>query len=234
MGFLGDVVAWFTTADHWFGPGRMLDRIGEHVWLSLVALVLSCTIALPIGIGLGHVRRGGLLAVATANIWRALPSYALLVLAYKVFGLGNTPIYVALVALAAPPILVNAYVGVSEVDADVREAARGMGMTGWQSLRRVELPLALPLVMAGIRTGAVQVVATATLAAFIAGGGLGRYIVDGRAINDNVVVFVGAFVVAALSVLTEVALGAAQRRATPRGRQPLLDPNLSLTKGIPS
>lgn len=234
MGFLGDVVSWFTTAEHWTGSDGMLDRIGEHVWLSVVALVLACAIALPIGIGLGHLRRGGALAVATANVWRALPSYALLVLAYKVFGLGDTPIYVVLVALAAPPILVNAYVGLSEVDTDVREAARGMGMTGWQSLRRVELPLSLPLVMAGIRTGAVQVVATATLAAFIAGGGLGRYIVDGRAVNDNVRVFAGAFVVAMLSVLTELVLGSAQRRATPRGRRPLIDPNLSLTKGIPS
>ena len=231
MDFLLDVAGWLTTADNWTGPNGMLDRIAEHVRLSVVATLLAAALALPVGIGLGHLRRGGLLAVATANLWRALPSYALLILSYKVFGLGDTPIYVTLVALAAPPMLVNAYIGMSEVDASLREAARGMGMTGWQSLRRVELPLALPLVMAGVRTGAVQVVATATLAAFIAGGGLGRFIVDGRAVNDNVRVFAGALAVATLSVLTELVLAGVQRRATPHGRRPLVDPNLSLTKG---
>jgi osmoprotectant transport system permease protein len=115
-------------------------------------------------------------------------------------------------------MLVNAYVGVAEVDGDLREAARGMGMTGWEALRRVELPLALPLVMAGIRTGAVQVVATATLAAYIGEGGLGRYIVDGQSVQDNVTVFAGALVVAFLSVGTELGLGAIQHAVTPRGR----------------
>lgn len=231
MDFLADVAGWLTTAENWTKHGGMLDQLVEHVRLSIIATLLAGAIALPIGIGFGHLRRGGTVAVAIANLWRALPSYALLILSYKVFGLGDTPIYVTLVALAAPPMLVNAYVGMSEVDLAVREAARGMGMTGWQSLRRVELPLALPLVMAGVRTAAVQVVATATLAAFIAGGGLGRIIVDGRAVNDNVRVFAGALAVATLSVVTELVLAGLQRRATPRGRRPLIDPNLSLTKG---
>src|SRR5439155_19701645 len=118
---------------------------------------------------------------------------------------------VAVVALAIPPIVTNSYVGVRDVDADVREAARGMGMTGWQLLWRVELPLALPLIMAGVRTSAVQVVATATLAAATAWGGLGRFIVDGFAQRDDVQIFAGAVLVAALAVLTEVAFGVAQR-----------------------
>lgn len=231
MDLLADAAGWLTTADNWTRHGGLLDQFVEHVRLSAVAILLACAIALPVGIGLGHLRRGGTAAVAIANLWRALPSYALLILSYKVFGLGDSPIYVTLVALAAPPILLNAYVGMSEVDPSAREAARGMGMTGWQSLRTVELPLALPLVMAGVRTAAVQVVATATLAAFIAGGGLGRTIVDGRAVNDNARVFAGALAVATLSVLTELLFAAAERRATPRRRQPLLDPNLSLTKG---
>jgi osmoprotectant transport system permease protein len=157
-------------------------------------------------------------AATVANVGRAVPSFALLVLAFKLLGLGVTPTYVALVALALPPMLVNSYVGVAEVDAELRESARGMGMTGRQALWRVELPLALPLVMAGIRTGAVQVVATATLAAFIGEGGLGRYIVDGQSVQDNVTVFAGALTVALLSVGTELGLGAVQKAVTPRGR----------------
>jgi osmoprotectant transport system permease protein len=219
MGFLGDVIGWFTSGDHWHGMNGLPHRVGEHVVLSLVAIGLAVVVAVPIGITLGHLRRGGTLAAAVANVGRAVPSFALLVLAYKVFGLGVLPTYVALVVLAVPPMLVNAYVGVAEVDTEVRDAARGMGMTGWQALRRVELPLALPLVMAGVRTGAVQVVATATLAAYIAEGGLGRYIVDGQAVQDNVTVFAGALVVALLSVLTELGLGAVQKAVTPRGRR---------------
>jgi osmoprotectant transport system permease protein len=222
MGFLGDVARWFTTSAHWHGDNGLPHRTGEHVVLSLVAIGLAAVVALPIGIALGHLRRGGTVSAAVANTWRAVPSYALLVLAFQVFGLGSTPTYVALVALGLPPMLVNAYVGVAGVDTEVRDAARGMGMTGWQSLRRVELPLALPLVMAGLRTGAVQVVATATLAAFIGEGGLGRYIVDGHAVQDNVTVVAGATVVALLSVLTELGLGAVQKAVTPRGRSAAL------------
>lgn len=216
MGFWRDVIVWFTTGEHWQGVNGLPNRVGEHVVLSLVAVSIACVIALPIGISLGHHRRGGTLAAVVANTGRAIPSYALLVLALKVLGLGVTPTYIALVVLAIPPILVNAYAAVSQIDVELRDAARGMGMTGWQSLRSVELPLALPLVMAGVRTGAVQVVATATLAAFIGEGGLGRYIVDGRAVQDNVTVFAGAFVVALLSVLTELGLGAVQRAVSPR------------------
>jgi osmoprotectant transport system permease protein len=149
--------------------------------------------------------------VNLANIGRAIPSFALLVLFVFVFSIGPEPVFIALVALAIPPVVTNAYVGVSGVDADTREVARGMGMTGGQVLRRVELPLALPLVMAGVRTAGVQVVATATLGAVVAWGGLGRYIVDGFAQQDNVKLFAGALLVAALSVGVELALGFLQR-----------------------
>lgn len=226
MSFLGDVVDWFTTSDHWSGPNGVPQRVLEHVELSAVSLAVAAVIALPLGLLLGHLRRGGTAAVALANVGRAVPSFALLVIAFKLFGLGDTPTYVTLVVLAVPPMLVNAYVGVSEVRPEVRDVARGMGMTGWQSLQRVELPLALPLVMAGVRTAAVQVVATATLAAFIAGGGLGRYIVDGRAVQDNVTVFAGALVVALLSIFTELVLAALQRLGP--------GPTPTLTKGTPA
>jgi osmoprotectant transport system permease protein len=185
MGTLGDVVSWFADGDHWSGsfgiPQRTLEHV-EHVQLSAVAVLLAILVALPLGIVLGHLRRGGTLAVNLVNIGRAVPSFALLVIALQIWGFGTTPTYVALVALAAPPILTNAYVAVSGVEAELTDAGRGMGMSGWTLLWGVELPLAVPLVMAGIRTGAVQVVATTTLAAFIGQGGLGRFIVDGRAV----------------------------------------------------
>jgi len=218
MGLVGDVVSWFGDGDHWTGPNGVIHRVGEHVVLSLVALLIGCAIALPIGIVLGHRQRGGTVAAAVANTGRAIPSFAVLVLALKIWGLGATPTYIALVVLAVPPILVNAYVGLAEVDDDIRDAARGMGMSGRQALWRVELPLAAPLVMAGVRTGAVQVVATATLAAFIGEGGLGRLIVDGRAVQDQAMVLAGAVVVAVLSIATELGLGALQRAVTPRGQ----------------
>lgn len=211
MGFLGDVVDWFADGDNWSGDNGLPNRILEHLQISVIAVLLACLIALPVAIVLGHLRRGGGFAAAVANVGRAVPSFAILVLALKVFGLGSTPTYVALVALAVPPILVNAYTGMRGVDDDLRDAAKGMGLSGSQVLRSVELPLAMPLLMAGVRTGAVQVVATATLAAVIGEGGLGRLIVDGQAVRDEVRVFAGALVVALLSVLTELTLGLVQR-----------------------
>jgi osmoprotectant transport system permease protein len=216
MNFLGRVFGWFTTAAHWHGPGGVPHRLAEHIELSAGALVTAALIALPIGLVLGHVRRGGVVVVNVANVGRALPSLALLILAQNFFGIGPRPAYVALVALAVPPIVTNSYIGVRDVDPDVREAARGMGMAGRQILWRVELPLALPLVVAGVRTAAVNVVATATLAAIIAGGGLGRFIVDGLAQRDSPQAFAGAVLVAVLAIATEVGLGGLQRRLTPR------------------
>jgi osmoprotectant transport system permease protein len=174
-------------------------------------------VALPVGIILGHLDRGGALAINLANVGRAIPSFAILVLATQIVGIGATPAFCALVALAAPPMVTNSFVGVREVDREVRESARGMGMTGRQVLARVELPIAMPLIMAGLRTAAVQVVATATLAALVAWGGLGRYIVDGLAQRDFVQLFAGAVLVAAVSVLTELTLGGLQRLIVPKG-----------------
>lgn len=217
METLGDVVAWFADAGNWQGPFGILNRTLEHVRLSAVAVAVAVAVALPIGVVLGHRGRGGPLAVNVANVARAVPSFALLVIALQIWGFGATPTYVALVALAVPPILTNAYVGVSDVDDELRDAARGMGMSGAAVLWGVELPLAMPLVMAGIRTAAVQVVATATLAAFIGQGGLGRLIVDGRASRDIPQLVAGAIAVAVLSIATELALGVAQRLLTPKG-----------------
>lgn len=214
--FLSDVGAWFASG-HWQGDDGIVHRLVEHVVMSGAATLTAVVIALPIGLVLGHTGRGALLAVNVSNVGRAIPSFAVLVLGVQLFGIGAPPAYLALVALAIPPIVTNTYTGVRQVDPDVTEAARGMGMTGTRILSRVELPVATPLVMAGIRTAGVQVVGTATLAAVVAWGGLGRYIVDGLGQKDTVKVFAGALLVAGLSIVTELLLGGLQRAVTPRG-----------------
>jgi osmoprotectant transport system permease protein len=224
--FIGHVLHWFTVGAHWQGQDGVPHRVVEHLLMSGGAVLTALVVALPIGLGLGHTGRGGSAAINVTNVGRALPSFGVLVLFAQAFGLrgwpgfGARPALVALVLLAVPPIVTNTYVGVRGVDPDAKDAARGMGMTGGQMLRQVELPLALPLIMAGIRTSAVQVVATATLAAVTAWGGLGRYIVDGFAQRDNVQIFAGALLVAVLALATEITLAVAQRLLAPGGAPP--------------
>jgi osmoprotectant transport system permease protein len=188
--------------------------------MSGASVLVAALIALPIGIAIGHFGRGGILAINISNIGRAVPSFAVLVIAVELVGIGALPAFIALVALAIPPMVTNSYIGMREVDADVREAARGMGMRERAVLWRVELPIALPLIMAGIRTSAVNVVATATLAALVAWGGLGRFIVDGFGLQDYPMMFAGAIMVAILSLIVEFSLAGAQRLATPAGLRP--------------
>ena len=159
-------------------PRLILDETWEHLVLSGTAIGAAILISLPVGIVLGHLHRGSFLAINVGNLGRALPSLALIAFGLPLFGIGFTNVAVALVVLAVPPMLTNAYVGVEEVDADAVEAARGMGMSGAQVVRRIELPLAAPLIFAGVRTSAVYVIATATIAAIAGGGGLGDIIVD--------------------------------------------------------
>jgi len=161
--------------------------------------------------------RFGNLAINISNVGRAVPSFGILVIAFQVFGLGDAPIIISLAALAIPPMVTNTYVALREVDADIKEAARGMGYRELAQIIRVELPLAVPLIMAGIRTSAVQVVATATLAALIAGGGFGRYVIDGLDQQDYTKLVAGAILVALLAIATELALAGAERLLVPRG-----------------
>ena len=220
MRFLGDVATYLGDKASWRGSDGFTHLLYEHVWISIAATIVAAAIALPIGLGLGHARRGEVLAVNVSNIGRALPSFAVLVFALQLMSIGTGPALVALVVLAIPPMVTNSYVGVSGVDDDAREAARGMGMTGLQVFRKIEVPLAIPLVMAGVRTAAVQVVATATLAALVGYGGLGLLILRGLRTRDTVEVFAAAFVVAVLALLTEAALALLQRVLTPRGARP--------------
>ncbi|HVS48177.1 MAG TPA: ABC transporter permease [Candidatus Dormibacteraeota bacterium] len=217
VNILESVGRWLTDPAHWQGPDGIPTRLGEHLHLSIESVSIGILIALPVGIVLGHYGRFGNLAINISNVGRAVPSFGILVIAFQVFGLGDLPIILALTALAIPPMVTNSYVALREVDPDVKDAARGMGYRELPQLLRVELPLAVPLIMAGVRTSAVQVVATATLAALIAGGGLGRYIVDGLARNDYPRLLAGALLVAALALATELLLAGLQRILVPRG-----------------
>src|SRR5881398_3011125 len=217
MDFLGLVWRWLADPNHWQGSDGIPTRLVEHIHLSGESVLIGAAIALPAGIALGHYGRFGALAINISNAGRAVPSFGILVIAFQVFGLGDLPIILALTALAIPPMVTNSYVALREVDPDIREAARGMGYRELPLVLRIEVPLAVPLIMAGIRTSAVQVVATATLAAAIAGGGLGRYIIDGFAQQDYVKLFAGAVLVGALALLTEGTLSLLERVLVPRG-----------------
>lgn len=218
-----DGIGWLADPSHWSGTDGIWLRLGQHVELSAAATVLAALVAIPVGLAVGHTRRAEFIAVQTANLGRAIPSLAILSLAYVIvllnapkLAFGFLPTLVALILLGIPPILVNTYVGIQQVDADTIEAARGMGMTGGQILRRLEIPLAAPLIVTGLRLAAVTIVATATLSALIAGGTLGRYIVDGYAQQDIPKVVGGAILVAVLAIATELAFSLVGRLTAPR------------------
>jgi osmoprotectant transport system permease protein len=222
VSLFGDTFRWFTDPAHYTGSDAVQVRVLEHLELSALAVVAAALIALPIGLYLGHTGRLAFLAVNVANIGRALPSLALLAFALPIafslgLGLGFWPTLISLIPLAIPPILTNTYVGIRSVDRDVIEAARGMGLAERQIARQVEVPLALPLILAGARTASVNVVATATLGALVAGGGLGRYIVDGLALQEYDRLFAGALLVAALAIAVEVIFATFEGRVAAPG-----------------
>jgi len=222
MDFLADVLAWFTDSANWQGSAGIPSRTLEHVRLSAFAMMVAAGLAVPLGVLLGHSGRGGLIAVSVVNIGRAIPSFAVIALALPFsiragLGIGFWPTFLALVLLALPPIFTNSFTAVRSVGMDVVEAARGMGMRERQVLLEIELPLAAPLILTGIRVAAVQVVATATLGALVGWGGLGRYIIDGFSVQDNVRVFAGALLVAVLAILTDVLFNVTERILGARG-----------------
>jgi osmoprotectant transport system permease protein len=212
-------VDYVTTGAHWTGQAGILHRLDQHLALTAVSVGIAALIALPLGLALGHIGRGGTLAINVTNVGRAVPTFAVLtLLTLSPVGIGNRSTVVALVLFALPPLVTNSYVGLREVDPEVRDAARGMGMSGWQLFRRVELPLGMPLVMAGVRIATVQVWATATIAALVGAGGLGRLITDGLSSHDQGQLLTGAAVVALLAVVVEGLLALVQRRIDPLRR----------------
>ncbi|MEU9989335.1 ABC transporter permease subunit [Streptomyces sp. NPDC048045] len=205
MNMIGATWDWLTDPAHWSGDDGVWHRLLQHLALTVVSLLISCLIALPVALVLGHLGKGGALAVNISNAGRAVPTFAVLVLLLltPVGRWGEGPTVVALVLFAVPPLLTNAYVGMREVDRGVVQAARGMGMTGRQMLCRVELPLALPMVLGGVRIAAVQLVATATIAALAGGGGLGRIITAGFNLASTPQVVAGAVLVAVFALIVE-------------------------------
>jgi osmoprotectant transport system permease protein len=223
MTFVSELIGWLGVPAHWIGPDGLLLRLVEHLGLSAAPLIAAVLIGLPVGLVIGHTGRGSIAAIGVANIGRALPTLGILGMllpltaTIRPYGFDLLPSVIALTALAIPPIITNTYAGVHEVDRDLIEAGRGVGMREIELLRRVEVPIALPAILAGLRISAVQVIATATLAAVLGAGGLGRPIIDGIAQQDDPELFMGALLVALLAIATELTFAWLQRAAVSRG-----------------
>jgi len=219
--FFINLFHWFTTSAHWHGTGGIPNRLWEHLQLCLIAVGAAAIVAIPLGLVFGHLRRGAFAAATVVNVGRALPSFAILAIAVISlnFGIGFWPIWLALFVLAMPPMFTNTVTAIHGVRQDVIESARGMGMRPRKILLEVELPLATSLIISGVRTSAVQVIATAPLGALVAWGGLGRFIIDGLAIQDYAQVAGGAILVALFSIVAELGFGLLERRLTPGGRR---------------
>ena len=202
---------WLADAAHWQGADGVPARLAEHVGYSLLTVAIASAVALPLGLWIGHTGRLRGVAIATTGALRALPTLGLLTLAVLWVGIGLAPPILALVVLAVPPLLAGAYAGVESVDRRTVDAARGLGFTGWQVLARVEVPLALPLILGGLRSAVLQVVSTATVAAYIGLGGLGRYLIDGIAVRDYPQTLAGSLLVVVLALALDGAFALAQR-----------------------
>lgn len=211
MNLVNQVVAWFADPTHWTGAGGVPTRLFEHLFYSGLALLVGLLVAVPIGALVGHTGRGAFAIVGVANGLRALPELGLLILLVIFVGIGLVPVVVALAVLAIPPLLAGTYAGVRNVDRAVVDAARGMGMRDSQVLLKVELPNALPLILGGVRSAALQVIATAAVAAYVSFGGLGRYLIDGLRQQDYPQMAAGAVLVAALALFVEAVLALVQR-----------------------
>jgi osmoprotectant transport system permease protein len=205
--------SYLTDPAHWdpSNSGSIPNLIVSHLGYTALALLIGAVIALPVGLYIGHTGKGSFIAINAGNAGRSLPTLGLLMLMVTLLGLGLLPVLIALTVLVVPPILTSAYAGMRNLDHRVVDAARGMGMRPWQVLTRVELPMALPVMLSGFRNAALQVVATATVAAAVGLGGLGRLLIDGLAVNDYSRVLAGAIVVAALAVLVDLFLALIQR-----------------------
>lgn len=219
MNIFSQALTWLNDPLNWTNPGGIIDLLGEHLYLSALALLLACLVSWPLGIWLGHAGRGGAVTVVIANLTRAVPTMALLsLLPLTILGFGPQSIVPALAVFAIPPLLATAYTGLSDVDPDVKDAAHGMGFGRFGLLFRVELPLAVPQLASGFRTAAVQTVATTTLAALFDGGGLGEIINRGFGLGMNVgggQILAGGVLVAGLALILEGLLAVGEKYVTP-------------------
>jgi osmoprotectant transport system permease protein len=220
MSILTEGFDWLTDSAHWSGEDGVPHRLVQHLGYTAETVVIAAAIAIPIGLWIGHTGRFRTIAVAVTGALRALPTLGLLTFMVILIGIGLTPAVIALVVLSIPPLLAGAYSGLESVDRKTIDAARAIGMTEWQILVKVEIPLALPLIVGGIRSATLQVLATATVAAYIGLGGLGRYIIDGQAVSDYPQMLAGSFLVVALALVLDGLFAALQRLAT--GTRPSL------------
>lgn len=240
MNFLNQALAYIFTGANWGGRAGLAVRIGEHLQYTAVAVVFSALIAIPIGLMIGHTGRGTFLVVTGVNALRALPTLGVLLLGVLLWGLGLLPPTVALMLLGIPPLLAGTYAGIANVDPTVVDAARSMGMTETRVLLRVEVPNALPLILGGLRTATLQVVATATVAAYASLGGLGRYLIDGIKVRQFYLALVGALLVTVLALMLDGLLALAVWASVPgagrfrRMPQPLLDDEVSVEAYAPA
>lgn len=206
-------VQWLADGAHWEGPDAVHVRLLEHLGYSALTVVIAAVIAWPLGLWIGHTGRLRGLAIAVTGALRALPTLGLVTLVVLWVGIGLTGPVLALVVLAVPPLLAGAYAGIESVDRKVIDSARGLGFTEWQVLTRVEIPLALPLIVGGLRSAVLQVVSTATVAAYVGLGGLGRYLIDGIAVRDYPQTLAGSLVVVVLALVLDAVFALAQRSA---------------------
>jgi len=230
MSFVQEALTYIFTAENWAGRAGLGTRILEHLQYTGVAVAVSALIAIPIGLIIGHTGRGSFLVVTAVNALRALPTLGVLLLAVLLWGLGLLPPTIALTLLGVPPLLAGTYAGIANVDPKVVDAARSMGMTERRVLTRVEVPNALPLILGGLRTATLQIVATATVAAYASLGGLGRYLIDGIKVRQFYLALVGALMVTVLALVLDGLLAMVVWASVPgTGRfrrrlpQPLLD-----------
>lgn len=211
MNLFGDALAWIADGSHWGGTSGIDTRLLQHLWVTFAAVGIAAVVALPLGILIGHTGRGRLLVVALAGAVRAVPTLGLLTLLGLWLGIGIEAPLLALVALAFPSLLAGAYAGVEAADPGAVDAARAIGLSEWQIITRVEIPLGADVLIGGIRAATLQVVATATLAAYISDTGLGRYLFAGLKSRDYPQMLAGALLVAGLALLLDLLLGALQR-----------------------
>jgi osmoprotectant transport system permease protein len=222
MTFLLEALAFIFDAESWAGPRGIGMRLLQHLGITGLSILITAVIAVPFGLLIGHTGRGRAFVIGFTGAARALPTFGVLILFVLIginfgFGLSLGPVIAVLVILAVPPLLAGTYSGVEAVDRQTIDAARAQGMTEWQILKRVELPLALPLLVGGLRSATLQVVATATIAAYVAQGGLGRFIIEGVQLRDYERAVIGALLLAALALLLDGLLAVTQRLVTPRG-----------------
>jgi osmoprotectant transport system permease protein len=240
MNFLQQALSFIFTAANWGGPAGLAARIGEHLQYTVVAVIFSALIALPVGMLIGHTGRGTFVIVTGVNALRALPTLGVLLLGVLLWGLGLVPPTVALMLLGIPPLLAGAYAGIANVDRAVVDAARSMGMTETRILLRVEVPNAMPLILSGLRTATLQIVATATVAAYASLGGLGRYLIDGIKVREFHIALVGALMVTVLALILDGLLAFAVWASVPgtgrlrRMPQPLLGDEVALESRPPA